>query len=126
MSDVYIDDLLTDADDLESERKHQEQLIYLLKGAGMELHKWSASNPLLLPDSMCQDKDLSYSSSTETKTLGLLWKPHSDSFASKISPMTSHCNSVIVTNISVISTIARLFDPLGLVGPVITRTKILL
>ncbi|GFW72673.1 integrase catalytic domain-containing protein [Trichonephila clavipes] len=88
MSDVYMDDLLTGADDLESGRKLQVQLVSMLKDAGMELHKWSASNPLLLPDSMCQVKDLSYSSSTETKTLGLLWKPHPDSFAFKISPMT--------------------------------------
>ncbi|GFX36288.1 integrase catalytic domain-containing protein [Trichonephila clavipes] len=98
----------------------------MLKGAGMELHKWSASNPLLLPDSMCQVKALSYSSSTETKTLGLLWKPHPDSFAFKISPMTSNCDNLIVTKKSVISTIARIFDPLGLIGPVITRAKILL
>ncbi|GFQ99434.1 hypothetical protein TNCT_722101 [Trichonephila clavata] len=70
MSDVYMDDLLTGADDLESGRKLQEQLVSLLRGAGMELHKWSASKPLLLADSMCQDKDLSYPSSTETKTLG--------------------------------------------------------
>ncbi|GFT54028.1 uncharacterized protein TNCV_153881 [Trichonephila clavipes] len=69
MSDVYMDDLLTGADDLESGRKLQMQLVSMLKGAGMELHKWSTSNPLLLPDSMCQVKDLSYSSSTETKTL---------------------------------------------------------
>ncbi|GFT16534.1 integrase catalytic domain-containing protein [Trichonephila clavipes] len=71
---------------------------------------------------MCQVKDLSYSSSTETKTLGLLWKPHPDSFALKISPMTY----LIVTKKSVISTIARIFDPLGLIGSVITRAKILL
>ncbi|GFX65706.1 integrase catalytic domain-containing protein [Trichonephila clavipes] len=92
----------------------------------MEIHKWSASNPLLLPDSMCQVKDISSSSSTETKTLGLLWKPHPDSFAFKISPMTSNCDNLIVTKKSVISTIARIFDPLGLIGPVITRAKILL
>ncbi|GFR15229.1 integrase catalytic domain-containing protein [Trichonephila clavata] len=52
MSHVYMDDLLTGADDLESGRKLQEQLVSLLRGAGMELHKWSASNTLLLPDSM--------------------------------------------------------------------------
>ncbi|GFU59025.1 DUF1758 domain-containing protein [Trichonephila clavipes] len=126
MSDVYMDDLLTGADDLESGRKLQVQLVSMLKGAGMELHKWSASNPLLLPDSMFQVKDLSYSFSTETKTLGLLWKPHPDSFAFKISPMTSNCDNLIVTKKSVISTIARIFDPLGLIGPVITRAKILL
>ncbi|GFQ95899.1 uncharacterized protein TNCT_66111 [Trichonephila clavata] len=75
---------------------------------------------------MCLDKDLSYSYSTETKTLGLLWKPHPDSFAFKISPMTSNCDSLIVPKKSVISTIARIFDPLGLIGPVITRAKIFL
>ncbi|GFV75142.1 hypothetical protein TNCV_3189931 [Trichonephila clavipes] len=69
----------------------------MLKGAGRVLQKWSASNSLLLSDSMCQVKDLSYSSSTETKTLGLLWKPHPDSFAFKISPMTSNCDNLIVT-----------------------------
>ncbi|GFR32494.1 uncharacterized protein TNCT_726181, partial [Trichonephila clavata] len=121
-----MDDLRTGADDLESGRKLQEQLVSLLRGSGMELRKWSASNPLLLPDSMCQDKDLSYSSSTETKTLGLLWKPHPDSFAFKISPMTSNCDSLIVTKKSVISTIARIFDLLGLIGPVVRRAKILL
>ncbi|GFR19602.1 integrase catalytic domain-containing protein [Trichonephila clavata] len=110
-----MDDLLTSADDLESGRKLQEQLVSLLRGAGMELHKCSTSNPLTLPDSMCQDKDLSYSSSTET--LGLLWKPHPDSFAFKISPMTSNCASLIVRKKSVISTISRIFDPLGLIGP---------
>ncbi|GFV83705.1 integrase catalytic domain-containing protein [Trichonephila clavipes] len=61
-----------------------------------------------------------------TKTLGLLWKPHPDSFAFNISPMTSNCDNLIVTKKSVISTIARIFDPLGLIGPVITRAKILL
>ncbi|GFQ67921.1 DUF5641 domain-containing protein [Trichonephila clavata] len=92
----------------------------------MELHKWSASNPLLLPDSMCQDEDLSCSSSIETKTLGLFLKPHPDSFAFKISPMTSNCASLIVTKKSVISTVTRIFDPLGLIGPVITRARIFL
>ncbi|GFR16963.1 hypothetical protein TNCT_601831 [Trichonephila clavata] len=63
---------LPSADDLESGRKLQEQLVSLLKGAGLELHKCSTSNPLTLPDPMCQAKDLSYFSSPETKTLVLL------------------------------------------------------
>ncbi|GFR26693.1 integrase catalytic domain-containing protein [Trichonephila clavata] len=115
--------LLTGADDSESGRKLQEQLVSLLRGAVMELHKRSASNPLLLPDSMCQDKDLSYSSSA--KALGLLWKPHPDSFAFKISPMTLNCDSLSHKEISNFYN-CWIFNPLGLIGPVITRTKILL
>ncbi|GFR07756.1 DUF1758 domain-containing protein [Trichonephila clavata] len=117
-----MDDLIG-ADDLGIWKKTPRTTSVTTKGV---LHKWSASNPLLLPDSMCQNKDLSFSSSTETKTLGLLWKPHPDSFAFKISPMTSNCDSFTVTKKSVISTIARIFDPLGLIGLVITRAKILL
>ncbi|GFX23422.1 integrase catalytic domain-containing protein [Trichonephila clavipes] len=117
-----MDDLLTGADDLESRRKLEVQLVSMLKGAGMEVHKWSANNPLLLPDSMCQVKDISYSSSTETKTLGLLLKPHLDSIAF----LLSNCENLIVTKKSVISTIARIFDPFGLIAPVVTRAKMLL
>ncbi|GFR14450.1 DUF1758 domain-containing protein [Trichonephila clavata] len=42
--------------------------------------------------------------------------------------MTSNCDSLIVTQKSVFSTIARIFDPLGLIGPVQywTRAKIFL
>ncbi|GFX72368.1 reverse transcriptase domain-containing protein [Trichonephila clavipes] len=47
MSDVYMDDLLTGPDDLESGRKLQVQLVSMLKGAGMELHKWSATSGFL-------------------------------------------------------------------------------
>ncbi|GFY48784.1 integrase catalytic domain-containing protein [Trichonephila inaurata madagascariensis] len=104
MSDVYMDDNITGTDDLESGRTLQVQLVSMIKGAGMELYKWSASNPLLLRDSICQVKDLSYSSSTETKTLGFWWKPHPDSFAFRISPMTSNCDNLIVTKKAIIST----------------------
>ncbi|GFU95788.1 uncharacterized protein TNCV_4903801 [Trichonephila clavipes] len=40
--------------------------------------------------------------------------------------MTSNCDNLIVTKKSVISTVAKIFDPLGLIGYVITRVKILL
>ncbi|GFW95035.1 integrase catalytic domain-containing protein [Trichonephila clavipes] len=46
--------LAIDEDSLEYGRKLQVQFVSMLKGAGMELHKWSASNPLLLPDLVCQ------------------------------------------------------------------------
>ncbi|GFT41574.1 uncharacterized protein TNCV_1964841 [Trichonephila clavipes] len=88
MPDVYMDDLLTGADDLESGRKLQVQLVSMLKGAGMELHKWSASNPLLLLDSMCQVKDLIFFFNRDQDPWTLV-EATSDSFAFKISPMIS-------------------------------------
>ncbi|XP_033153552.1 uncharacterized protein LOC117136660 [Drosophila mauritiana] len=58
-----------------------------------------------------------------TKTLGLAWDPASDqllfSFSAFQSPLRP-CRR------SVLSAIAKFYDPLGLVGPVITRCKIFL
>ncbi|GFQ80032.1 hypothetical protein TNCT_524161 [Trichonephila clavata] len=93
MSDVCMDDLLTGADDLGIWKKTPRSTSSLLRVLEWNFTR-SASIHCYYTDSMCQDKDLSYSSSTETKTLGLLWKPHPASFAFKISPMTSNCTSL--------------------------------
>ncbi|GFR01507.1 uncharacterized protein TNCT_225491 [Trichonephila clavata] len=54
-----------------------------------------------------------------TKTLGVLWNCSSDTFCFKVSPSTSN----IFTKRDVLSQIARIFDPLGLLGPLISRAK---
>lgn len=58
-----------------------------------------------------------------TKTLGLFWNATTDSF---------HCNlernklQTKVTKRIVLSTIAKIFDPLDLIGAVTTKAKIIL
>lgn len=54
------------------------------------------------------------------KTLGLLWNPETDNF--KIS--VSNKLPVVWTKRTVLSFIARVFDPLGLIGPIVTAFKI--
>ncbi|GBM68718.1 hypothetical protein AVEN_69132-1 [Araneus ventricosus] len=67
-SDFYIDDVLTGGDNLEEVRELQIQLIRLLARAGMELHKWrtNASN---LRSNISEEKEYSFSCSSETKAL---------------------------------------------------------
>lgn len=59
--------------------------------------------------------------STAVKTLFLLWFPQSDLFMFKI-PALHELN--VITNRSVVSEMSRLFDPNGLLGPVIIKAKI--
>ncbi|GFU88499.1 uncharacterized protein TNCV_944781 [Trichonephila clavipes] len=54
-----------------------------------------------------------------TKTLGVLWNSSSDTFCFKVSPSTNH----IFMKRDVLSHIARIFDPLGLLGTVISKAK---
>ncbi|GFY44440.1 integrase catalytic domain-containing protein [Trichonephila inaurata madagascariensis] len=66
--------------------------------------------------------DLHFDQSSEesiTKPLGVLWNSSSDTFCFKVSPSTNH----IFTKRDVHSQIARIFDPLGLLGPVISKAK---
>ena len=87
----------------------------------MQLDKWAANNPGILPNSnlMTPNKDITFEETVST--LGLKWKPNPDSFQFKVSIKTS--NNVI-TKRSMLSEIASLFYPLGWLAPVIIKAKI--
>ena len=48
MTDMYVDDLLTGAPDLESAMKLQDSIIAVLSEAGFEIRKWTSSNSELV------------------------------------------------------------------------------
>ncbi|GFY75616.1 uncharacterized protein TNIN_374891 [Trichonephila inaurata madagascariensis] len=82
----------------------------------MFLHKWCFSH------STNDFPDLHFDQSSEesiTKTLGVLWNSSSDTFCFKVSPTINH----ILTKRDVLSQIARIFDPLDLLGLVISKVK---
>ncbi|GBN43172.1 hypothetical protein AVEN_58849-1 [Araneus ventricosus] len=57
----------------------------------------------------------------ETKTLGLVWKSKTDCFCFKVAS-----EEFGLTKRLVLSTIACVFDPIGILGPVVTKAKIFL
>ncbi|XP_054711310.1 uncharacterized protein LOC129220901 [Uloborus diversus] len=118
-NDCYMDDVLSGADSIKATQELQCQLIELLKSAGMHLHKWKANDSKLLD---CVNNGSSENHSfleNETKALGVTWKPTPDVFTFKVK--IEHREKL--TKRTILSDIARLFDPLGLIGPVITRAK---
>ncbi|GBM67651.1 hypothetical protein AVEN_221435-1 [Araneus ventricosus] len=125
-SDMYMDDLLTGAADIYSAKQLKEQLIALFRGGGMQLHKWSSNCKELLANSEVSDGDVSLTIPDETKALGLLWRPQKDSLAFSVSANVDTCESSKITKRSVLSTTARIFDPLGLISPVVTKAKLLM
>ncbi|GBN43931.1 hypothetical protein AVEN_254610-1 [Araneus ventricosus] len=90
----------------------------------MTLHKWSSNSPELLNSSLSTDVEHSFSVDTDlsVKTLGISWKPFQDRFVFKVSISIKPSS----TKREVLSVIARLYDPLGFLGPVLTRAKVLL
>ncbi|GFV91280.1 uncharacterized protein TNCV_897991 [Trichonephila clavipes] len=67
----------------------------------------------------CINEIYDFSRPNETKTLGVSWDPVKDTFSFKVDviPRDSY------TKRSVLSTIARLFDPFGLAVPVVAKAK---
>ena len=62
----------------------------------------------------------------ETKILGLLWNCADDTFVFKFDKILQSAENLSPTKRNVLSVASRLFDPLGICGPIFVRVKILL
>ncbi|CAG7829316.1 unnamed protein product, partial [Allacma fusca] len=124
--DFYVDDCLTGSNSEEDAIKLQKELLNLTEKGGFVLRKWSSSStkPLQqLPDHLRESQQpLTLGQDDSIKTLGLLWNPASDEFSFTNQPP----KSAKVTKRTVLSEIARIFDPLGFLTPVTIRAKILM
>ncbi|GFW48318.1 integrase catalytic domain-containing protein [Trichonephila clavipes] len=116
LSDCYMDDILSGSESIEEVIELQHQLIEKFKTAGMHLHKWCGN----LPEITSNLQEYAFLESHETKALGIIWNPKLDCFLFRIEQQ----RPTSFTKRMVLSTIARIFDPLGLLGPIITWAKI--
>ncbi|GBN95285.1 hypothetical protein AVEN_207930-1 [Araneus ventricosus] len=118
--DMYMDDILSGATSLTSAKRLQADLSKLLRRGGFELHKWVSNHPDLLNDISTSEYSFEDTQSNTVKALGMLWKPQPDQLTFKVSVKKKDS----LTKREVLSQIARLYDPLGIIGPVIAKAKI--
>ncbi|XP_066585563.1 uncharacterized protein [Prorops nasuta] len=104
----------------------RDELIKLLQTAGMELDKWTANDNALLPamDSQFAEIKKTIEQIDGIKTLGVQWLPMLDTF--KFDSSSLQCFEHPPTKRTVLSIIARLFDPLGWMSPFTIIAKILM
>ncbi|XP_018368314.1 PREDICTED: uncharacterized protein LOC108764525 [Trachymyrmex cornetzi] len=117
--DFYVDDLLTGKDDADELVQLQIDIARILKLTEFKLRKWRSN----LPELCTQTTEEQTMIDEQAKILGLLWNTSTDRFLYK-----AHIDegSKKITKRSVLSNISQLYDPLGLVGPVIVQAKIIL
>ena len=123
--DFYVDDLLTGANTRREAILLRDDLIALLRKGCFPLRKWASNDPSLIPESSGGpvNTHMSLDPNSTVKTLGIQWKSRRDSIFYKVD-MSSLSN--VVTKRSILSQVAKLFDPLGLLGPVILNAKIII
>ncbi|XP_055614816.1 uncharacterized protein LOC129761133 [Toxorhynchites rutilus septentrionalis] len=126
-NDFYVDDYIGGAPSVEAAVVLREQLTELLAKGGFLIRKW-CSNKLEALDGVPAHHlgtrnqiDFDITSNDEVKTLGISWIPTTDQlrFSFSISAMQTEW-----TKRRILSSIAKLFDPLGLISPIIVTAKI--
>ncbi|XP_055841166.1 uncharacterized protein LOC129908583 [Episyrphus balteatus] len=124
--DMYVDDLISGADSIEEARKKRDEARQLLATAGFNLPKWTSNVRDLVEDIPAHDRELDFelpiNLSNHVKTLGIKWFPMDDCFSyQNLQP-----SAEVTTKRSILSTIAKLFDPLGWISPCIITEKIMM
>lgn len=121
---TYVDDICVGSDSVGDALEFQSSLQSILAKSGLELKKWSSNTPEVLSsvpaaDRVCTPLPFDESENGGTKVLGLQWNPNDDFFscALRLQP------TPIFTKRGVLSTVARIFDPLGLFGPTVFWAK---
>ena len=126
LSDTYVDDIVTGADDVSSAITLRDQLVHLLKLGGFPLGKWVSNHPDILngiPNDNLLRPNWKDFSEGPAHALGISWDPVSDHMRFTTPNIGSSNNP---TKRRVLSIIARLFDPVGWLSPFVIRGKILL
>jgi hypothetical protein len=121
-NDFYVDDMLTGANTIEEVLKIKALVTKLLSEVGFELHKWVIGKDESSSDmNIASTIDIGHNESI--KMLGLQWNSKLDQLKYVIHKV--HHNER-VTKRRVLSSISKIYDPLGLLGPVITHAKLIM
>ncbi|GBN00743.1 hypothetical protein AVEN_53852-1 [Araneus ventricosus] len=117
LQDFYMHDCLSgSSESTEFETIHLELKQRLQRG-GMTLHKWCSSYSPTIAQEFPLDRN---SEEVQVKTLGMIWNNVSDTFTYKTNVNINQS----YTKRYVLSQIARIYDPVRLLGPVISKAKI--
>uniref|UniRef100_A0A182YRP2 DUF1758 domain-containing protein n=1 Tax=Anopheles stephensi TaxID=30069 RepID=A0A182YRP2_ANOST len=126
--DFYVDDLLSGADSVEAARDTARQLYKLLGDSHFPLRKWSSNKREALQDIPAEMHATSNQLELATDlgsiaTLGLLWNRSLDTLKVQVRQPTENA---IKTKASVLSCIAKLYDPLGFLDLVKMGAKLIM
>lgn len=124
-TDFYMDDVLSGGDSVRDVIQLQHEIQSILASGGFELRKWLCNKPDIINEFQV-NKDLDSSilhigPNENNKTLGIYWNSTTDSIHYSINIFNTN-----VTKRSILSIISQIYDPLGLVGPVIIVAKLII
>lgn len=121
-SSFYVDDFLGGAETLEDLARIKKEVNEILIKGCFQLDKWHSNHKDFQDDKTI--KDLNMNDSAVTNALGITWDQQRDVFLFSFSPKTLIDEEI--TKRTILSLSSSLFDPLGLVSPLIIKAKIIM
>jgi len=113
---TYVDDIIAGADSEEDLLVKQKNLVHMLQQGGFELRKLAKNCDAVLKCVPVEDRAIeptfTPTNDVALKVLGVHWDPTTDSFEYR-----AKIYEVAITKRFVLSTISRLYDPIGALGP---------
>ena len=124
-NNMYVDNLLSGADNLKDAQTLCNEINLLLKKGQLNMRQWASNDQRALSyvDKNKIDENYYFDDDCTLKTLGLFWKTKNDTFVFTIKSIS--CGNKLTKRI-ILSEIAKIFDPLGLLGPVILYAKLII
>ncbi|XP_048521237.1 uncharacterized protein LOC125503995 [Dendroctonus ponderosae] len=119
--DFYVDDLCTGGYTIEEVKNIKLQVTRVLQTGGFELRKFHSNAPEVVNNDV-HNANVQFGETSESKTLGLYWDTSNDSLKYSINWSANNT----ITKRSILSCISKIFDPLGLIAPIITPAKIII
>ncbi|XP_055914411.1 uncharacterized protein LOC129947754 [Eupeodes corollae] len=122
LKSFYVDDLVCSVDEEIDAVKIQKEANIILKSASMNLCKWNSNN-----SSVRRKIPIDQDIHKLQKVLGLCWLVATDELAVNVDGLLNLLESEKPkgTKRNVLKVMAKIFDPLGFLGPWIVRLKIL-
>ena len=115
--DIYVDNVITGVDTISQAKDFYHQAKSIFSNASMNLREWNSNSKEFLSFVPQSDR----SSSVEQKVLGLKWNLTHDLLFITIPELDSN---YVVTKRFILKTIASIFDPLGLISPLLVQAKL--
>ncbi|XP_059352180.1 uncharacterized protein LOC130698697 [Daphnia carinata] len=125
-SDFYVDNLLSSFDEVKDGTSTCQKLVELLSLGGFNLVQFLSSSRLLLDclpsaSRLTPDLDFDFDDLPTERTLGYLWSSERDEFLFFFKP-----SNEAQSKRSILAAFASIYDPLGLLAPVVLVAKIIL
>ena len=122
--DFYVDDFISGAYSIEEAQNIVGKIQAIMSKGQFHLRKWTSNDQAALLAIKKEDIDqrnFEIDQSPTMKALGIHWSPQEDTFTFKvnISPVSKFTKRTLVSDI------AKLFDPMGWIAPVILKGKML-